>query len=135
MQDKVDFAQRLKAAMEAKGWAPEPAVLERKFNERHWGRPVTLHGVRKWLLGDAMPRPANMATLAALFDMPVHVLRDGPTAPSPVVSEPRGRWDEDIGWSERELFLAFMRLPVPMRRVVRDVIKALSAASKVGSNP
>lgn len=120
--------------MLAKGWAPEPAVLERKFNEKHWGKPVTLHGVRKWLLGEALPRQSNLVTLATLLEVPAHELRFGPEASAVAVAEPRKSWDEDIGWSERELFLAFMRLPVPMRRIVRDVIKALSASARADSN-
>lgn len=52
---KQDFAQRPIAAMQAMGLDPKPAVLEREFNQRYWGKAMTLHGVRRWLLGETMP--------------------------------------------------------------------------------
>ena len=33
--------------MAAAGYEAKPAVLEREFNMRHWGKPMTLHGVRR----------------------------------------------------------------------------------------
>ena len=134
-EDKAAFAKRVKAAMKAKGWRPEPAVLERRFNEKHWGKAVSLHGVRRWLLGETLPRHENLVTLATVLEVPPHTLRYGPSAQPMQLTEPKPRWDEDLGWSERELFLAFLRLPVPQRRVVRDVIKALTMANEAGKPP
>jgi hypothetical protein len=48
---KQQFAARLKKAMETAGYEAKPAVLEREFNQRYMGSSLTLHGVRKWLLG------------------------------------------------------------------------------------
>ena len=48
MQDaKQRFAQKLRNAMLAAGYEAKPSVLEREFNIRHWGKPMTLHGVRR----------------------------------------------------------------------------------------
>ena len=56
MQDaKKQFAAQLREAMQAAGYEPKPVVLEREFNTRHWGKPMSLHGVRLWLLGETMP--------------------------------------------------------------------------------
>ncbi len=134
-QEKAGFAHRLRSAMRAKGWEPKPSVLERRFNEAHWGRPVTLHGVRRWLLGQTLPSQDKLVTLARLLDMDVQVLRFGSSAAPLTATEPRGRWDDEIGWSERELFLAFMRLPVPQRRVVREVIQAFVRAHGATEDP
>jgi hypothetical protein len=40
---KKQFAARLKKAMETAGYAAKPAVLEREFNLRYLGSPLTLH--------------------------------------------------------------------------------------------
>ena len=48
---KQQFAARLKKAMETAGYDAKPAVLEREFNQRYMGSPLTLHGVRRWLMG------------------------------------------------------------------------------------
>lgn len=126
---KAAFARRLKMAMEAKGWAPEPAVLERKFNAKYWGKPITLHGVRRWLLGETLPRHDKVAALALLLGVDAQALLFGAATPDFAVAERPARWDDDIGWSERELFLAFMRLPVPQRRIVREVIRAFALSN------
>lgn len=42
---KAAFASQLREAMRKAGYAPRPAVLEREFNQRYWGKVVTLHGV------------------------------------------------------------------------------------------
>ena len=48
---KSPFSAHLKKAMKAAGHEPIPSVLEREFNLRYLGSPMTLHGVRKWLHG------------------------------------------------------------------------------------
>ncbi|MDP2832001.1 MAG: hypothetical protein Q8Q28_01630 [Pseudomonadota bacterium] len=44
------------------------------------------------------------------------------------IQQQRKRWDEEIGYQEREIFEAFLRLPIPQRKVVREVILAFSRA-------
>ena len=48
---KKQFSDRLIKAMQDSGYVAKPSVLEREFNQRYWGKPMTLHGVRRWLLG------------------------------------------------------------------------------------
>lgn len=43
----------------------------------------------------------------------------------------RKRWDEGIGYEEREIFDLFLKLPVPSRRVAREVIVALAKANAI----
>ena len=40
----------------------------------------------------------------------------------------RKQWDEGVGYQEREVFEAFLRLPVPQRKIVREVILAFAKA-------
>ncbi len=40
------------------------------------------------------------------------------------------RWDEGIGYQEREVFEAFLKLPVAQRKVVREVILAFVKADE-----
>ena len=61
---KTQFADRLREAMTAAGYEPKPAVLEREFNTRYWGPPMTLHGVRRWLRGETLPSQEKLLVLA-----------------------------------------------------------------------
>jgi hypothetical protein len=128
MQDaKTQFAQRLRAAMMAAGYEPKPAVLEREFNTRHWGKPMTLHGVRRWLLGETLPDHRKLTTLADWLRVPVQALDYGSTDKH-AVRERQPQWHTGVGYQDRELFDIYLRLPVPKRRLARDVILAIARA-------
>ncbi len=121
------FAERLRDAMQAAGYQAKPSVLEREFNLRYMGKPMTLHGVRRWLLGESLPRQDKLEALAEWLRIPPQELRYG-TEIEERVKQERARWDEGIGYQERETFEAFLRLPAPQRKVVREVILAFAQA-------
>ena len=62
--------------------------------------------------------------------MEPQTLRYGDEVPK-AVRERRKRWDEGIGYQEREIFELFLKLPVPQRKVAREVIVALARANGV----
>lgn len=124
------FAERLRAAMKAAGYEVKPSVLEREFNLHYMGKPMTLHGVRRWLLGESLPRQDKLEALALWLRIPPHELRYG-TEIEKQVKQEIARWDEGIGYQEREIFEAFLSLPAPQRKVVREVIQAFVKAGVV----
>ena len=115
------FALRLRDAMQAAGYEAKPSVLEREFNLHYMGQPMTLHGVRRWLLGESLPRQDKLVALAEWLRIPPQELRYGAEIENRVKQE-RARWDEGISHQEREIFEAYLNLPVPQRKVVREVI-------------
>ncbi|MFZ6773434.1 XRE family transcriptional regulator [Undibacterium sp. SXout7W] len=129
---KVQFAARLAEAMKAQGYAAEPAVLEREFNLRHYGQPMTLHGVRKWLIGTSIPPYEKIITLAKWLKVPPEDLTFGLEIKQKIKQEKAG-WTEAISYHERETFEAFLNLPPPQRKIVREVIMAFAAAHLVSA--
>ncbi len=125
------FAKRLRAAMKAAGYELKPSVLEREFNLHYMGRPMTLHGVRRWLLGESLPRQDKLEALALWLRIPPQELRYG-TEIENHVQQQRKRWDEGIGYQEREVFEAFLKLPAPQRKIVREVIMAFVKTVETG---
>lgn len=123
------FAERLRAAIEKAGYKAEAAVLEREFNQRYFGKGVTLHGVNKWLKGQAIPRLDKIETLAKWLRIPPEELTFGLEIKQQIKEE-RARWDDGIGYQEREIFEAFLALPAPQRKIVREVIQAFAQAHK-----
>ena len=115
------FAQRLREAMVAAGYEAKPAVLEREFNTRYWGKPMTLHGVRRWLRGETLPTHEKLLVLAEWLAVPPQQLNYGDEIRRKV-EQRRARWDSGIGYEERDLFEAFLKLPVPQRKLIREVI-------------
>lgn len=124
--------------MIAAGYEPKPAVLEREFNQRYWGQPMTLHGVRRWLLGESLPKQDKVLVLAEWLSVPPQQLRYGVEVEKRI-QQKHARWDEGIGYQEREMIEAFLALPIAQRKVVREVIqtfaKAFPAEVKMAGKP
>lgn len=128
---KAEFAQRLHEALAHIGMPAKPAMIEREFNQRYWGKPITLHGVRRWLRGESFPAHDKILCLAEWLGVEPSVLRYGDEVPKAIRAR-RKLWDEGIGYQEREIFELFLKLPVPQRKVAREVILALARASGLG---
>ena len=124
------FADRLRDAMKAAGYDPNPAVLEREFNTRYWGKAMTLHGVRRWLRGETMPTHDKLMVLAEWLAVSPQQLGFGDEI-ARKSQERRARWDSGIGYQDRDIFEAFLKLPVPQRKVLREVILAFAKAQQV----
>ena len=92
MNEKQQFAGRLRAAMVAAGYEPRPSVLEAHFNSRYWGRSVTYQAVRRWLIGLSIPEQEKLQVLADWLGVEPHVLRFGHAAGRLRISEPRAIW-------------------------------------------
>ena len=132
MTEKTEFAQRLRSAMIAAGYPDRPAVLEREFNSRYWGRSVTFQAVSRWLRGEAIPAQDKLQVLAEWLRIEPQVLRFGERAAA-AVREQRGRWEDPKFYQEREVIEAFLALPPAQRKVAREVVMALAVAAKAAS--
>jgi transcriptional regulator with XRE-family HTH domain len=124
---KQNFALRLSQAMVARGYEAKPAILERQFNLHYFGKPMTLHGVRRWLRGETLPAQDKLVALAEWLRIPPDELRYGAEIKTEILQE-RKRWDDAIGYQERETFEIFLALPAPQRKAVREIIIGLAKA-------
>jgi len=129
MDEKTEFSQRLRQAMESNGYPIRPIILEREFNTRYWGRPITVQAVRRWLRGEAIPSQEKLQVLADWLKVEPHVLRFGEGTIKSVLQK-RKRWDEGVGYQEREVFEAFLSLSAVQRKAVREIILGLVQAGK-----
>jgi hypothetical protein len=125
MDEKLEFARRLREAMQRAGYPVRPIVLEREFNTRYWGRSVTLQAVRRWLRGEAIPSQDKLQVLAEWLKLEPQVLRYGEGV-AKSVQEYRERWEDKMSYQERETIDAFLQLPAPQRKVIREVIMAFA---------
>lgn len=136
MDEKTEFAERLKAAMCAAGYPDRPSVLEREFNSRYWGRSVSFQAVSRWLRGQAIPSQEKLLVLAEWLQVEPQALRFGERA-ARNIRETRGRWEDSRHYQERETFEAFLALPAEQRKIVHEVIMAFarSAPAEVKKKP
>lgn len=125
--EKAEFSQRLRKAIEQAGHSLRPVDIERAFNSRYFGRSVTMQAVRRWLRGEAIPSQEKLQVLADWLKIEPHILRYGAPAINAVKSK-QVQWETAIKYEERETFEAFLNLPAPQKKVVREVILAFSKA-------
>jgi hypothetical protein len=71
---------------------------------------MTLQGVRKWLIGTSIPPTDKIIALAKWLKIPPEELTFG-TDIKLKIQEKNQRWQQEIGYSEREVFEAFIALP------------------------
>lgn len=127
-KEKADFARRLRTALRDAGIEASATVLEKRFNSRYDGIPVTAQAISGWLSGRYLPRQDKIRVLAALVGMDPHVLQYGGKAQ---VGEGRLAWDAMTA-PDRAMVDAFLSLPAPQRKVVRDLVAFLARAVETG---
>jgi len=121
MDQKLEFAERLQRAMVAAGLEPRPGVLLSLFNAHYWGRSVTFQAVSRWIRGQSIPGQDKLLVLAEVLKVEPDILRFGEGVRKSL-QERKQRWDEGVGYQERETFDAFLKLPAPQRKLIREVI-------------
>jgi transcriptional regulator with XRE-family HTH domain len=128
MDQKLEFAERLQAAMRAAGLEPRPAVLLNLFNTHYWGRSVTFQAVSRWLRGESIPGQDKLLVLAGALNVQPEVLRFGESVRKSI-EQRQQRWEEGVGYLERETFDAFLQLPAAQRKIIREVILTFAKAN------
>jgi hypothetical protein len=131
MNTKKAFSERLRKAMLAAGHEARPAILEREFNDRYWGRSIAFQTASGWLRGVSIPTQDKLVVLAEWLKVEPHVLRYGDKAARGVrVQEKKQLWPESVGAVDRATVEAFLALPAVQRKVVRDVIMTVANTPK-----
>lgn len=128
MDEKKQFAERLRAAMIAAGHEPRAIVLEKNFNSRYWGRSVTYQAARRWLIGLSIPEQEKLQVLAEWLRIEPQALRFGSPAKSgkgmAAGDEARHRWDT-LDPMDRTTIDTYLTLPESLRQHARALIAAL----------
>ena len=82
---------------------------------------MTFQAVARWLRGESIPAQDKLIVLAEVLKVEPEVLRFGDAVRKSVQAHHQ-RWNESVGYLERETFDAFLRLPAPQRKLIREVI-------------
>ena len=125
MNEKMEFSQRLRDAMVRMGYVASPSVLEHEFNLRWPGRSISNQAAWGWLNSRSIPTQDKLQVLAEWLKTAPEVLRFGEVVRQKVREHQR-RWDEYLNHTEREVIDAYLQLPAPQRKVVREVVLALA---------
>ncbi|ARU03435.1 hypothetical protein CCO03_00935 [Comamonas serinivorans] len=120
------FAARLRRALEDSGIQPSPTVVANAFNLRYWGRSITPHTARNWLLGNAIPTQDKLRVLADWLQVPPDVLRFGDTHAAGQVAESRSPYASTLDGQDQDMLRRFLSLSAEDRQLVRRMVQALA---------
>jgi transcriptional regulator with XRE-family HTH domain len=118
MKDSIAFGERLKQSLSKAGHELRPAVLEREFNQRYWGTPVSVQAVRKWLLGQVIPTQDKLQVLAEWLQIDPHWLRFGEERFGSV-REQEAKWEIGMTQEDRDMISRFLELSLAERETIR----------------
>jgi hypothetical protein len=120
------FAQRLRSALVAAGVGVSPTVVAHEFNLRFWGKSITPHAARNWLMGVSLPSQDKLVVLAQWLQVSPQELRFGSAA----AHEVRGSVDLEpqLNLRDREMLVRYLALPAKDKSTVCDVVAALFRA-------
>ena len=96
------FAQRLRAALTAADVAVSPTAVQRKFNALTGDTPISVHAVRKWIVGEAIPTQRRIQALATWLAVSPNWLRFGERTAKDTIQAPSA--------AEHVLLRSFRRL-------------------------
>lgn len=122
------FAERLKKALESCGVRASPTLVANEFNLRYWGRSITPHTARNWLLGKAIPTQDKLRVLADWLQVSPDELRFGTLRGNAAASDADPEYGA-LDMADREMILRYLGLTVPDRKTVREVVAALATAA------
>ena len=126
-KEKAEFAARLRAALEARGIEASAAVVEKRFNSRFEGAPVTAQAVSGWLNGKSLPKQDKLRVLAAMVGMAPHELQFGDRNR---VGDAGTEWPQALATQDRAMIDAYLSLPVAQRKLVRELVTVLARAGE-----
>lgn len=122
------FAQRLKLALEGSSVRASPTVVANEFNLRYWGRSITPHTARNWLLGKSIPTQDKLRVLADWLQVSPDELRFGRLGGA--VEATQATADAaSLSMADREMVSRYLGLDMNDRKTVREVVTALFLAA------
>jgi transcriptional regulator with XRE-family HTH domain len=126
--EAAQFADRLRLALKGVGVRPSPTLVANEFNLRYWGKSITPHTARNWLLGKSIPMQDKLRVLAEWLHVSADELRYG----SLVTAPKRQDGDTDLSMpnmQDRAMWTSYLTLPTADRKTVCDVVAALTVAA------
>jgi transcriptional regulator with XRE-family HTH domain len=131
INEKEAFSRRLAQLLNNAGIGiASPTHVEREFNRRYLGKPVSTQAVRKWLNGEAIPSSDKIRALAKWLKASPHGLHYGEDEKSVGmlgIEEERSRYGESAIATLPE---DFQRLTPQHKTMVCEIVHALLRLEK-----
>ncbi|MBK9250792.1 MAG: transcriptional regulator [Proteobacteria bacterium] len=122
-EEKAAFARRLRAALQDAGVEASAAVVEKRFNSRYSGTPVTVQAISGWLTGRYMPKLDKLRVLAEIARVDPQVLQFGGGGR---IAEGRADWlPATLSARDKRVIDAYLNLTPKRRELVGELVTSL----------
>lgn len=120
--ERMQFSERLKAALTAAHLSTRPSDFARAFNARANGAAVTVHAARKWLSGEAIPTHEKVVVLGVWLGVNASWLRFGDADKGALSDEVIP--ESSISTPALALMNDILSLPDPAQQTIREIVDA-----------
>ena len=124
VSEALGFSERFRHALDAIGVRPSPTVVAHEFNLRYWGKSITSHTARNWLMGKSIPMQDKLRVLADWLQVNPDVLRFGHPVASLDIKH-LGTDNQALNLQDQEMLGRYLQLPPEGKKTARDVVTAL----------
>ncbi len=114
------FAQCRNAALVAADVAVSPTTVQRKFNAVSGDAPVSVHAVRKWIMGESIPTQRRIQVLATWLAVSPNWLRFGERTAKDTTQAPSA--------VEHVLLQSFRRLSAREQEQLLALVQTMAAS-------
>ncbi len=121
------FAQRLRQALGDAGWAASPTVVAHEFNLRYWGRSISVHAARNWLMGVSLPRQDKLRVLADWLRVSPEALLLGASTATACRSGAADNHAPEHSLADQHMWQTYQRLSRESQHIVQSVVAACEA--------
>jgi len=124
--EQAEFGSRVREALRRAGLGEESKELADLVSAKG-GDAVTPQAAHHWIRGKTIPRRRNLRALAELLDVsPEWLLGERPRLGRQRIGE--ARKGPLIGARDQQAIDAYLALPAPQRKLVRELVAVLAAA-------
>lgn len=134
-QESQAFSDRLREALVGAGIKPSPTVIANQFNLRYYGKSITIHAARNWLLGISIPKQDKLQVLADWLQVSADALQFGgvmqrvsaSTSNRAALAVRESSLADSLNLQDTEMVKRYLALSVDDRRTIREVVGAFRA--------
>jgi transcriptional regulator with XRE-family HTH domain len=117
--EQAQFAERMTAALVARGMLASATVLQRAFNVQSPELAISVHAARKWLMGEAIPTQARLRVVAEVLGVSATWLRFGEDEAAVSKNKP-------LSTQEHMLIQHFRALPASQQMHLLALVQSMS---------
>lgn len=124
-----EFAHRLRVVMTEKSLKVSPTVLANLFNLTFYGRGITPHTARNWLLGNSFPTQDKLVHLAKLLDTSAGYLRFGRQSEKTFVINNEDGSEKELTIAQQQFVRRYLLLKDEHQQLLNKIASEFSRKS------